>query len=540
MPGLDDRENRFDTDVLIVGAGPAGLAAAIELGTRGIKCLLIEKHERAGAAPRAKTTNVRTRTHMRRWGIADRLAEASPFGIDYPSHMIYVTRLSGYELARIENGLNASPRRDDRYPEHAQWIPQYKTEAVLLEKAMSLAGVEVRYNTRFESAEQDADGVTIKIVGGDDEAQTLRARYLIGADGARSMVREAIGATMEGKFGLSHHYNIIFRAPGLADAHPHGPAAIYWQVSPDGFSAVGPMDDGDRWFFMPGGAAPGISMPKEEAASLIAQRTGINLPYDVISADSWTASAVLADRYSDGRIFIVGDAAHLHPPTGGYGMNMGISDSVDLGWKMAAVLQGWAGPDLLHSYDVERRTVARQVIDEAVANFAVFAERPSSAIEEATQEGDNIRQNLGQTLRATKRREFDSLGIVLGLCYCSPWIAEEEGEVTPMEAVHYEPSARPGCLAPHAWLPDGRSLYDLFGADFTLLVGLSADEGEVGKAQAQAQALGVPLEVARANSLDVAALYGANLSLIRPDQHVAWRGERWDGALAVAVARTAS
>lgn len=540
MPSLDDSENRFDFDVVIVGAGPAGLAASIELGTRGVKTLLLEKHERAGAAPRAKTSNVRTRTHMRRWGIADRLAEASPFGIDYPSHMIYVTRLSGYELARIENGLNASPRRDDRYPEHAQWIPQYKTEAVLLEKARGLAGVEVRFNTRFESAEQDRDGVTIKIACGDGEAQTLRARYLIGADGARSMVREAIGVTMEGKFGLSHHYNIIFRAPGLADAHSHGPGAIYWQVSPDGFSAVGPMDDGDRWFFMPGGAAPGISMPKEEAASLIAQRTGIDLPYDVISADSWTASAVLADRYSDGRIFIIGDAAHLHPPTGGYGMNMGVSDGVDLGWKMAAVLQGWAGPDLLLSYGVERRAVARQVIDEAVTNFAVFAERPSTAIEEATPEGDNIRENLGQTLRATKRREFDSLGIVLGLCYSSPWIAEEEGDVPAIDAVNYEPCARPGCLAPHAWLPDGRSLYDLFGTGFTLLVALDADQGEVGKAKTEAEALGVPLKVVRPDGVDVAALYGASLSLIRPDQHVAWRGERWDGALGVAVARTAS
>src|SRR3546814_405112 len=441
MANLDDSADEFDTDVLIVGAGPAGLAAAIELGMRGVRSVLIEQQERTGVAPRAKTTNVRTRTHMRRWGIADRLAEASPFGIDYPTHMIYVTRLSGYELARINNGLNASPERDDRYPEHAQWIPQYKTEAVLLEKVQELAPVQIRFNTRFASAQQDEKGVAIRVVSKDDHEQTLQARYLIGADGVRSMVRDTIGAKMEGRYGISHHYNIIFHAPGLAEAHRHGPGAIYWQMNSDGFSALGPMDDDNRWFFMPGGAAPGTSLSKKDAETLIAKSTGIDLSYDVISADSWTASALLADRYGDRRIFIVGDAAHLHPPTGGYGMNMGIGDSVDLGWKIAAVLQGWAGPGLLESYDVERRMVARQVIDEAVANFAVFAERPSSAIELATAEGEAMRKDLGLQLQATKRREFDSLGIVLGLCYDSRWISQEDGDPPPVEAINYVPNA---------------------------------------------------------------------------------------------------
>lgn len=536
MANLEAGVDESEVDVLIVGAGPSGLAAAIELGTRGIRTLLIEQRERTGSAPRAKTTNVRTRTHMRRWGIADRLAQASPFGIDYPTHMIYVTRLGGYELARINDGLNASPEQDDRYPEHAQWIPQYKVEAVLLEKARALSPVEMRFNTRFMSAQQDEQGVTIEIASGDN-AGTVRARYLVGADGSRSMVRDNIGAKMEGRFEISHHYNIIFRAPGLAAAHRHGPGAIYWQMNPDGFSALGPMDDNDRWFFMPGGAAPGTSLSKEEAEKLIAKSTGIERPYDVISADSWTASAVLADRYSDRRIFIVGDAAHLHPPTGGYGMNMGVGDSVDLGWKIAAVLQGWAGPGLLESYGVERRKVARQVIDEAVANFAVFAERPSSVIEDATGEGEAMRRKLGLQLQATKRREFYSLGIVLGLCYESQWIAKEAGDPPSVEATNYTSSARPGCLAPHAWLPDGRSLYDLFGSGFTLLVAHGANESEVEKAEAEAEALGVPLEVVRPQGLDIAALYGADFTLIRPDQHVAWRGARWARALAVAVDR---
>jgi hypothetical protein len=393
----------------------------------------------------------------------------------------------------------------------------------------------MRFDTRFLRAEQDEHGVTTTVTDSEASETTIRSRYLIGADGARSMVRDSIDAKMEGVSGISHHYNIIFRAPGLAEAHRHGPGAIYWQMNSDGFSALGPMDDDNRWFFMPGGAQPGTSLSKREAEQLIAKSTGIDLPYDVISADSWTASALLADRYGSGRIFIIGDAAHLHPPTGGYGMNMGVGDGVDIGWKIAGVLQGWAGPGLLESYGVERRMVARQVIDEAVANFAVFAERPSSAIEEATDAGEAMRRKLGLQLQATKRREFDSLGIVLGLCYESPWIAKEAGEPPPVEAINYTSSARPGCLAPHAWLPDGRSLYDLFGSGFALLVAHGAHESEVEKAVAEAEALGVPLEVVRPQGLDIAALYGADLTLIRPDQHVAWRGARWAGALAVAI-----
>jgi 2-polyprenyl-6-methoxyphenol hydroxylase-like FAD-dependent oxidoreductase len=190
----------LQTDVLIVGGGPSGLATAIELGTRGIRVLLVERNERAGTAPRAKTTNVRTRTHLRRWGIAERLAQEAPFGIDYPNNMVFVTSLAGFELARFANAFNAAPERDPRYPEHAQWVPQYTLEKVLLDKARSLPSVEVRFNTRCIAATQDKDSVsaTITDAGGDT---TVKARYLVGADGARSAVREAIGATMQGGAG---------------------------------------------------------------------------------------------------------------------------------------------------------------------------------------------------------------------------------------------------------------------------------------------------------------------------------------------------
>ncbi len=533
-----DTPKKLDADVLIVGAGPAGLALAIELGTRGVRALVVERNERSGAAPRAKTTNVRTRTHLRRWGIADRLAAEAPFGVDYPNNMIFVTRLAGHELARFGNAFNASPERDPRYPEHAQWVPQYKLEKVLVEKAAELSSIELRYNTTFKTAQQDDDGVRSVIIDKSGQEIEVSSRYLVGADGARSAVRTLIGAEMVGRAGISHSYNIIFRAPGLTQAHVHGPAAIYWQVGKHGFSAIGPMDDGDRWFFMPGGAKPGVSLTDEEAKALIRERTGIDLPYEILSADSWTASDLLADRYADRRIILAGDACHLHPPAGGYGMNMGVGDGVDLGWKIAATLQGWGGPGLVESYETERRPTHRTVIDEAMANFAIYVAPPPVEIEDETEQGQAIRAKVGAGVQASKNREFATLGTVLGLGYSSPLIAVEEGEAPEHDSQVYRPSARPGRLAPHAWLPDGRSLYDLFGEGFTLIVADGADDKEVAAAEAEAKSLGVPLKVIRPQDIDLMALYyGASLVLIRPDQHVAWRGERWTGFLAQATGK---
>lgn len=524
--------SRIETDVLIVGAGPAGLAAAIELGTRGVRVLLVERNTRVGVAPRAKNTNVRTRTHLRRWGIADRLAQDAPFGVDYPNNMIFVTRLTGYELARFPNAFNASPERDERYPEHAQWVPQYQLEKVMLEKVDTLPSVTVRFGTQLVTATQDDRHVGATLTGESGEEIAIVAQYMIGADGARSEVREMIGAKLEGRHGLSHHYNIIFRAPGLAEAHGFGPAAAYWQVGRDGFSVVGPMDRGDLWFFSPAGAKPGIALPPEEAAALIRARTGVDLPYEILSADTWTAHEMLADKYAVGRIMLAGDACHLHPPAGGYGMNMGVGDGVDLGWKIAATLQGWGGPKLLESYETERRPVHRAVIDEAMANYAIYVAPTPPEIEDDTPQGEALRAKVGAGVQASKGREFHTLGTVLGLCYAgSPLIEAEDGPVPEHDNQVYTPSARAGCLAPHAWLPDGRSLYDLFGQGFALVVAESADKGEIDKALADAETLGAPLSVVRPDGVDVEALYEARLALVRPDQHVAWRGNRWSGPL---------
>ncbi len=520
-----------ETDVVIVGAGPAGLAAAIELGSRGIPCLLIERQDRVGYAPRAKTTNVRTRTHLRRWGIADKLAAAAPFGLDYPSHVVFVTSLAGKELARIPHALNMDPARSPHYPEHAQWIPQYKLEQVMRAHVATLPSVAVRFSTEFLGADQTDDAVTVRLRDKTTNTEsTVPCRYLIGADGARSRVREVIGATLKGNYGLSRNYNVVFKAPGLAKAHNHGPAIMYWQLNGDASSLLGPMDEDEKWYFMPTKLLAGVTLSDHEAMARIAASTGIDLPYQPLSNDEWVASRLIADKYRQDRIFLAGDACHLHPPFGGYGMNMGVGDSVDLGWKLAAVLQGWAAPDLLLSYEGERRQIHEYIMDEAVANHAMLGnELWQPGLADETPEGEALRTQLRPRIETAKQREFYTLGAVIGYRYeNSSVIADDGSTAEPLNSQIYVPSSRPGHLAPHVWLDDGSSLYDLFGQGFTLIAKAGSDAKDLDQARQEAAARHLPLSIIAADET-VGAAYDHTLTLIRPDQHVAWRGTSWPG-----------
>lgn len=535
-----------DTDVLIVGAGPAGLALAVELGSQGRRCVVVERNDRVGYAPRAKTTNVRSRGLFRRWGIADQLAAQSPFGVDYPSNVVFATRLGGYELHRFTNAFNCNPQRDDRYPEHAQWIPQYKVEAVLKAHASDLPGVEIRFSTQLDHF-QDAGETVVATVSDvkTGAARQIRARYLVGADGSRSTVRDQLGIKMEGTSPLSHNHNIIFRAPGLAERHALGRAVMYWLINAEVPSVVAPLDADDTWTF----ACPKLADSSVDPAELIRKALGFDTALEILSRDEWTAHQLIATRYGKGRVYLIGDACHLHPPFGGYGMNMGIADAVDLGWKLCAVLAGWGGAKLLASYEAERRQIHRRVIDESVANH-VFTSRGLVApgLEDAGEAGEAVRAAVAQTIQETKRREFYSLSVVLGSSYATaPVPAQEEGAApAPTGFAEYLPSARAGCLAPHFWLGAGRapgaSLYDHFATDgFSLLVTTQDAAGSVTPLVQTAAELGIPLRVIVQADQQLNQLYGCDLALIRPDQYVAWSGndiQQAVGALAFAAGQS--
>ncbi len=523
------------TKVLIVGAGPVGLALAIELGHRGIACLLIERNDRVGYAPRAKTTNVRTREHLRRWGIADALKAASPLGLDYPSNVVFCTRLAGPGITRFENAMYCAPGRNPLYSEHAQWIPQYTVEEVMRAHAQTLPGVEIRFRHELRSFEQDAQRVraVVRELESGREFE-VEADYLVGADGARSLVRDLIGARLEGSYGLSRNYNVVFRAPGLAEAHAHGPAIMYWQVNGEVPSLIGPMDCGDKWFFMPTALPEGWKLDPADAPALIRQATGIDLPYEVLSTDEWVASRFLADKYRERRVFLAGDACHLHPPFGGYGMNMGVADGVDLGWKLAAVLQGWGGEPLLASYEAERRPVHEMVLDEAVNNHKLLSNQLwQDGMDDDGETGAALRREAGQRIQMAKMREFTTLGVVKGYRYeGSPVIVPDGSPAPGHDFINYVPSSRPGGIAPHLWLHDGSSLYDHFGPGFTLVASPEAPAAAIEQIRLQARNAGVPLEVLQPTEPGLAALYPHRFTLVRPDQHVAWRGNAWPHATA--------
>jgi 2-polyprenyl-6-methoxyphenol hydroxylase-like FAD-dependent oxidoreductase len=513
--------------VLIVGAGPVGLAAGIELAQRGIRCRVIDETGDVGFNPRAKLTNVRSMELMRRWGIAAEVRRASPLGAEYPANIIFATSLTGYQLARFTNAFCCDRERNELYSEPAQWIPQYALMSVLRDHLRKLPNAELTYNCRLETMHETASGTKAHLrntVSG--ESSVTECGFLIGADGARSTVRKQLGIKMNGQHAYSRNYGVVLRAPGLGKQHSLGEAIQYWLVNPACPSILGPMDKGDLWFFGALLIADDLDVSAVDPGKMIRLGTGLDFEFEVVTIDPWVTHRLVAESYRSGHIFLAGDACHLHPPTGGYGMNMGIGDALDLGWKLAAVLQGWGGESLLDTYEIERRPLHLRVIDEAVENFRAL---PNQMVRDKLTEpgplGDAIRAAVGKKIVQAKTREFSSLGVVLGCRYQdSPIIVPDGSSPPPDDFETYQPSACPGCLAPHHWLTDGSSLYDHFGPGFTLIT-TPDDADAASELVAAAADRGIPFEIFRHDDPVIAALYQSRYTLIRPDQFVAWRGD---------------
>lgn len=488
-----------------------GLAAAVELGRRGIDCLVLEPRAQVSRLrPRAKTTSVRTMEHFRRWGLAERIREIAPLPVAWSQEVVFCTSLIGREITRIGDCFGLATTRREEFAEAGQQIPQPLVEQVLRDAVSQLASVTFAFGWSLTGLAERTDEVVVRAEGPGGAELVISAAYVLGCEGAGSPTRSAIGSRYLGDSDARPNFNMVFRAPGLAERVPHGPAIHYWVVNPNTPGLVGRMDLVDTWWTIVMGvdADTGQRDSLRLIGGLIGGETGREV--EVISTDPWSARMLLADAYQSKRVFLVGDAAHLNPPWGGHGFNTGIGDAVNIGWKLAATLQGWGGAELLPTYGAERRPVAQQTIEVARTNMSVLSIDLTALADDP------------EAIRRAKDSEFHSLGLVLGYAYDgSPVVVPDRTPTPPNDPVTYRPSARPGARLPHTWLPDGRSLYDALGPDLTLLR-LSATV-DVAPLLAVAQRQALPVELVDLSHLRLARRYAATLLLVRPDQHVAWR-----------------
>lgn len=528
VPPMSERDSNDAVEsvpVLIVGAGPVGLVLAIALARRGVRSIAIDQTDGTINFPTGEALSARTMEHFRRWGLADKV-RYSGFPPDYQRNVRFVTRVMGYQLACFQRTANneQSAAETAVSPESLAWCPKFFLDPVLRHHVASLPAADVRYGWRFDAMIQDDDGVTADVVEvATGRQRRVRAQYLVGCDGGASAVRRAAGIGLEGGFAEGQNLGIYFRAPALLAANPHGQASQYWLTNREGRGPVSAVDGRETWRLS-------IEYPRElldrvDAREVVRRHLGADLPFEVLYVSPWAGHRVVAERYRAGRIFLAGDSCHMMWPRGGFGLNTGVGDAVDLGWKLSAVLQGWGGPGLLDSYDIERRPVGWRNVNTAAENRAAeFAFPIPAHLEDEGPQGDADRAATSEVIERTRRREWTSLGIALGYRYESP-ICVPDGSPPPSDApAVYEPTSRPGCRAPHVPLADGRSTLDLLDDGFTLLK-LNKDVDTDGVERA-ATGLRMPLSVATVEDQAVAELYEHPLVLVRPDGHVAWRGDK--------------
>ena len=519
------------TPVLIVGAGPVGLALAGDLGWRGVDCVLVERGDGVIGQPRMDMVGIRSMEFCRRWGIVP-WVESAGYNREYPQDCAWVTDLNGYEFGREFFPTPAAEQCPPTSPQKRERCPQNFFDPVLVRFARSTGHVDLRYETELESFEDRGDHVhaTLKSTTR-GERRTVQAQYLVGCDGGASGVRQALGIGMTGEPVLSYTTNVIFRCDGLERLHTKQPAYRYIFIGPEGtWATLVAINGRDQWRFSLVGDATRREVSEAEMRQAIVRAVGREFDFEILSVLPWVRRQLVADRYRQGRVFIAGDAAHLTSPTGGFGMNTGILDAVNLSWKLAAVVQGWGGPQLLDSYEFEQHPVAVRNVTEASENLRRMLSprvlKPDPAVFDQNDPNiDAARREYGARYTEMMRREWFSVGIHLGYVYeGSPIVVPDGTPSPPNEVSRYTPSARPGSRAPHVWLAEGQSTLDLFGQSFVLLRFGEAPPAVDALTEAAAAA-GVPLRVVDVRHAAAEQLYQRRLVLVRPDGSVAWRAD---------------
>ncbi|MEU2348746.1 FAD-dependent monooxygenase [Modestobacter sp. NPDC049651] len=504
--------------VIVVGAGPVGVALAIDLARRGVRCALVERRTELSRIPKGQNLTQRTMEHFHFWGLADELraARTMPEGHPIGTVVAYGDLMSDHWRAPAGREQVA-----DYFLERNERLPQYRTEEVLRARMAQLDEVEAYLGWTATAVEQDAQGVRVTIARA-GEQRTLEAAYVVGCDGGRSVVAEQGGVERSGTDFDQVVALAVFRSPELArllERFP--PRSTYRVMAPylKGYWAFLGRIDVTESFFFHAPLPEGSTTEDVDVKQMLHKAVGVEFPYDLDHLGFWDLRVQVAHQYRAGRAFIAGDAAHTHPPYGGFGLNNGLEDAVNLSWKLAAVLQGWGGEALLDSYSPEREGVFRDVGQNIIA---AQIERERAFVERYSPDRD----------RAEFETAFADIASVGGEIAVRSYEPNYEGSpvVTgPPGAVisafgEHSFRARPGHhLAPQL-LTSGQNVLDALGVGFTLLA-FDAPPAAVAGLEAAAARIGMPLTVVTDTRADGRAEYGSRLVLVRPDQHVAWAGD---------------
>src|SRR6516162_3302350 len=518
--------------VIIAGGGPVGMTLARDLALRGIQTLLVERNPTTTRHPKMDITNARTMELFRRLGLADALrAVAVPESNNFD--VSWITGLSGHELYRF------------RYPSVTQWrqlirdsnngsmpgeapmrVSQVEIEPVLARAIRAEPLVDARWSVAFADLSQDADGVMVTLVPAGGAPERVRCDYLVGCDGGTSDVRRCLGIGLDGQASVQQRFMTHFRS-GARDAL--APWGIAWHYQSLKGTLIA-QNDRDIWTLQtrwPEDIPPTAIDP----GALLRVFAGRDFDYEILVANRWASHLLVAQAYQDRRVFLAGDAAHQYIPTGGYGMNTGIGDACDLGWKLAAVLHGFAGPRLLSSYDAERRPVGlrnREASKRHSETRRDIASVYHDGLNALGPDGEMARAVAGHRITSFGNSENESYGIEYGYAYESPVICAEQGADIPNDPLRYTPTTFPGVRMPSVVLKDDTPIYDRLGLWFTLVCVSTPPSAALVAAAARRS---VPLDVLRLDEPDLIAVYGRRLMLVRPDHHIAWRGAVCDDRL---------
>ena len=524
-------------DVVVVGAGPVGLTLAMDLAWRGVDVIVLESRA-PGEPPSVKSNHVSARSMeiFRRLGVAQKVRDAG-LPADYPNDVVYRTAFLGREITRIK-----IPCRAERYtakdgpdtwwptPEPPHRINQIYLEPVLFAHLSAMPSARIFSGTTLVDFTQGAERVTAFATANGKEIE-ISCKFLIGCDGGRSLVRKKIGATLSGDVALQHVQSSYIQAPkllGMLLEQGGTPAWASFALNARQPGNVYAIDGKQNWlvhvYLKPG--ITDFEAVDRDAAIRTVLGVDRDFEYELLSKEDWVGRRLIVDKVRDDKVFICGDACHLWVPYAGYGMNAGIADAANLAWLLAARLEGWGAEGILAAYAAERLPITDQVSHFAMDHAHAMTNARKSVsdkIEADGPEADAYRAAVGKTTYDLNVQQYCCAGLNFGYFYQGSPIIVYDGEAAPPYTMGaFTPSTVPGARLPHIWLADGRSLYDAMGPYYTLLrLDSNLDVSSLTNAAAAAC---IPLTVFDVSSSEAAELSAHNLILVRPDQHVAWRG----------------